>query len=144
MAAGEDVGKNVGEEDPGGDLGMQPAEWFDEPESSSHDLRANPHPTPGWEEEERSKPLGLVITAALLFVLFAAAVLFNGHGSFGPEGRPSFSGPNRKALGDFLYSTEAAVSCPLSSVDSATGSVVGPPLERCPSRDGGDASHPHY
>ncbi|MGA8614628.1 MAG: hypothetical protein WB760_23745 [Xanthobacteraceae bacterium] len=140
MAVGDDVGEKVDEDDPGGDPGREPAEWYDEPESSGRD----PRPTPAWEDDERSRPLGLVITAALLFVLFAAAMLFNGHGSIGPAGRPSLLGPNRKALGDILYSMRVAAPCPLSSVDNATGSVAGSPPERCPSRDGGEASHPHY
>src|SRR5208282_1543093 len=103
MAAGEDVGEGVGKEDPGGGPDAEPVDPY-ELESSSRDLRANPRPPPAWEDDERARPLGMVITAALLFVLLAAAVLFGGRGSFGPGGRPSLSGPGGKALGDILYS----------------------------------------
>jgi hypothetical protein len=138
MAAGDDVGKNEGEEDPGSDPGSELVDWY-EPEQSGRDMR----PPPAWDDDERARPLGLVITAALLFVLVAAAVLFGGRGSFGPGGRPSFSGAGGKALGDILYSMQMVVSCPHSSFDGATGSVAGSPPQRCPSRDDGEASHPH-
>jgi hypothetical protein len=142
MAAGEDVGEGVGKEDPGGGPDTEPVDRY-EPGSSGRDPHANARPPPAWVDDERARPLGMVITAALLFVLLAAAVLFGGRGSFGPGGRPSLSGPGGKALGDILYSMNEDVSCPVSSFDSATGSVAGRPLGRCSSRDGGEASHPH-
>ena len=135
MAADEEVGKELGGKDPGGkDLGrndLEPGDRY-EPESSGRNPRANPRLPSAWEDEERAKPLGLVITAALLFVLVAAAVLFGGHGSIGPAGRPSISGPDGKALGDFLYSMNEDASCPRASFDSATGSVAGAPAAALP------------
>jgi hypothetical protein len=138
MAADEDERKGLG----GNDAGSKPVDRY-EPEPSCRDPRTNPRPPPAWEDDDRARPLGLVITAALLFVLFAAAVLFGGHGSFGPAGPPRISGPDGKALGDILYSMQAAASCPPSSFDNVTGSVAGGAMERCPSRDSGEASHPH-
>ncbi len=141
MAADEEVGEHLGEnlggDDPGPALG-NPCE----PDSSGLDPRANLRPTSEWEDEERARPLGFVITAALLFVLVAAAVLFGGRSSFGPAGPPSIMGPGGKALGEILYSLELTVSCPLGSFD-ATGSVAGHPPERCRSGDDGKTSHPH-
>jgi hypothetical protein len=141
MAADEEVGEHLGEnlggDDPGRALGVRY-----EPESSGPDPRANPRPTWAWEDAERARPLGLVITAALLFVLVAAAVLFGGRSSFGPAGPPSIMGPGGKALGEILYSLELTVSCPLASSD-ATGSVAGRPPERCPTGDRSESSHPH-
>src|SRR5580700_3914608 len=142
MTTGEDVGEGVGKEDPGSSPGPEPVDRY-EPEPSVRDPRAHARPPPTWEDDERARPLGMVITAALLFVLFAAAVLFGGRSSFGPGGRPSLSGPGGKALGDILYSLKVDASCGVSSFDGATGSVAGRPPERCPSRDGGEASHPH-
>jgi hypothetical protein len=141
MAAGEKVGKHLGENLGGDDPGPEHGDRR-EPESSGCDSRANPRPTLAWEDDERARPLGLVITAALLFVLVAAAVLFGGRSSFGPAGRPSIMGPGGKALGEILYSLELSVSCPLASFD-ATGSVAGRPTERCPSGDRSESSHPH-
>jgi hypothetical protein len=141
MAAEEEVGNELDAKDLGGN-NLKPGDGYDS-ESSGRNARENPLLSSAWEDEEHAKPLGLVITAALLFVLFAAAVLFGGHGTIGPAGRPSISGPDGKALGDFLYSMREDPSCPSKSFDSATGSVGGLPAERCPSRDGGEASHPH-
>jgi hypothetical protein len=140
MAADEEVGtelggkdlgdkdladKDLGQKDLGGnDSGTEPGDRY-EPESSGRNARANPRLASAWEDAEQAKPLGLVITAALLFVLFAAAVLFGGHGTISPAGRPSISGPDGKALGDFLYSMREGASCPGASFDNATGSVAG-------------------
>ena len=140
MAADEEVGENLGE-DSGDDPGPESGDRH-ESESSGRDPRADPRPLPAWDDDERAKPLGFLITAALLFVLVAAAVLFGGRSSFGPGGRPSIMGPGGKALGEILYSLELSISCPPASSD-ATGSVIGGPLQRCPNRDDGDASHPH-
>jgi hypothetical protein len=137
MAADEEVGEESGDADPD----LEPGERH-EPEPSGRDLRASPRPTSAWEDDERARPLGFVITAALLFVLVAAAVLFGGRSSFGPGGRPSIMGPGGKALGEILYSLELSISCPLASSD-ATGSVAARPPQRCPSRDDGEAGHPH-
>jgi hypothetical protein len=141
MAADEEVGEHLGEDSGDDDPSLEPGDR-QEPESSGRNLRASPRPRPAWEDDERAKPLGFVITAALLFVLVAAAVLFGGRGSFGPAGRPSIMGPGGKALGEILYSLELSVSCPLVPFD-ATGSVAGHPPERCPSGDDGKTSHPH-
>jgi hypothetical protein len=138
MAADEEERKGLG----GNAAGSKPVDRY-EPEHSRRDPRTDPRPPPAWEDDDRARPLGLVITAALLFVLFAAAVLFGGHGSFGTAGQPRISGPDGKALGDILYSMQPAASCPPSSFDNATGSVAGRAPEHCPSRDSGEASHPH-
>jgi hypothetical protein len=133
MAADEELGRDLGGNGSGGkDLGRKDLESGDryESESPGRNLRANPRLTSEWEDEEHAKPLGLVITAALLFVLVAAAVLFGGRGSIGPVGRPSISGPDGKALGDFLYSMNEDASCPRASFDNATGSVAARPLPR--------------
>jgi hypothetical protein len=139
MAADEEVGEHLGENLGGDDPGRTLGDRY-EPESSGPDPRATPRPA--WEDAERARPLGLVITAALLFVLVAAAVLFGGRSSFGPAGPPSIIGPGGKALGEILYSLELTVSCPLASSD-ATGSVAGRPPERCPTGDRSESSHPH-
>jgi hypothetical protein len=136
MGADEEVGKHLSDDEPG----LEPGDRH-QPESSGRDLHMNPRPTSVWEDEERARPLGFVITAALLFVLVAAAVLFGGRSSFGPAGRPSIMGPGGKTLGEILYSLELSISCPVASSD-ATGSVTEGP-RRCPSRDDGEASHPH-
>jgi hypothetical protein len=141
MAADEEVGNELGAKDLGAN-NLEPGDGH-ESESSGHNARENPLLSSAWEDEERAKPLGLVITAALLFVLFAATVLFGGHSTIGPAGRPSISGPDGKALGDFLYTMREDPSCPSTSFDTATGSVGGFPAERCPSHNGGEASHPH-
>jgi hypothetical protein len=138
MAGDEEAGEHLSDDQPG----PEPGDRY-EPESPGGDPPANPRRLPAWDEDERARPLGLVITAALLFVLVAAAVLFGGRGSFGPGGRPSLIGPDGKALGDILYSLQTDASCSPSSVDNATGSLAGHPSERCPSRDSSEASHPH-
>jgi hypothetical protein len=143
MAACEHVGEGVGEEDPGSDPETEPGDRH-EPQPSARDSRANPRPLPTWDDDDRAKPLGLVITAALLFVLVAAAVLFGGHGTMGPTVRPAISGPDKKPLGDYLYGAQEAALCASAVFDDATGSVAGFLAQHCPSRDGGEASHPHY
>jgi hypothetical protein len=90
MAAEEEVGneldaKDLSAKDSGGN-NLKPGDGYG-PESTGRNARENPLLSSAWEDEERAKPLGLVITAALLFVLFAAAVLFGGHGTIGPAGQ---------------------------------------------------------
>jgi hypothetical protein len=141
MAADEEVGNELDAKDLSGN-NLEPGDRY-ESDSTDRNADANPRLSSPWEDEERSKPLGLVITAALLFVLFAAAVLFGGRSTIGPAGRPSISGPDGKTLGDFLYTVQEDASCPNTSFDTATGSVGGLPAEHCPSHDGGVVSHPH-
>ena len=92
--------------------------------------------------DERANPLGLVITAAMLFVLFAASMLFGSRGSIGPVPHHTTSTPDVKAMGNILYGAQEAASCPQTSFDNATGSVT-EPTERCLGRDSDSASHPH-
>jgi hypothetical protein len=85
----------------------------------------------------------LVITAAMLFVLFAAAMLFGTHGTIGSiPHRAGSMAPDAKAMGNLLYGAQDAVSCPQMSFDNATGSITGS-AERCLGRGGDAAGHPH-
>jgi len=133
---GDDLGENVGR-----DLAREPEHSDGEPEGGAADGRVRVSPALQREEDERANSLGLVITAAMLFVLFAAAMLFGSHGTIGSM-RHSSSPPGAKAMGNLLYGGQGASSCPQISFDSATGSVPGP-TERCLARDGDAAGHPH-
>jgi hypothetical protein len=92
------------------------------------------------EEDERANSLGLVITAAMLFVLFAAAMMFGTHGTIGPM-RHSTAMPDAKAMGNLLYGAQQATSCPKMPSGSATGSIPGVDA-RCLGRDGDPAGRP--
>jgi hypothetical protein len=92
------------------------------------------------EEDERANSLGLVITAAMLFVLFAAAMMFGTHGTIGPM-RHSTATPDAKVMGHLLYGAQEATSCPKMPFGSATGSIPGVEA-RCLGRGGNPAGHP--
>jgi hypothetical protein len=95
------------------------------------------------EEGEGTNPLGLVITAAMLFVLFAAAMLFGTHGTIGSiPHRASSTTPGTKTMGNLLYGAQGTASCTQMSSDSATGSIARS-SGRCLGRDGDTAGHPH-
>jgi hypothetical protein len=135
-ALGDDLGENVGR-----DLASEPERRDGKPEGAGADGRIRVSPALQREEDERANSLGLVITAAMLFVLFAAAMLFGSHGTIGSM-RHSSSAPGAKAMGNLLYGARGAASCPQMSFDIATGSITGP-SERCSGRDGDAAGHPH-
>jgi len=138
---GDDLGENVGRDLAREDLAREPEHRDGKPEGAGADGRVRVSPALQREEDERANSLGLVITAAMLFVLFAAAMLFGSHGSVGSM-RHSSSTPGAKAMGNLLYGAQGAVSCPQMSFDIATGSIAGP-SERCLGRNGDPASHPH-
>ena len=134
---GGDLGENVGR-----DLAREPEHSDGEPEGGAADGRVRVSPALQREEDERANSLGLVITAAMLFVLFAAAMLFGTHGTVGSIPRHSTLTPGAKAMGNLLYGAQEAASCPPMSFDNATVSVPGP-TERCSGRDSDAAGHPH-
>jgi hypothetical protein len=148
MAAGECLGDGLGgnfgdelSENVGRDLTREPQQRDGESEGTGADAGERLPFTALREEEERANWLGLVITAAMLFVLFAAAVLFGSHGTIGSM-RHSGSTPDAKAMGNLLYGAQEAASCPQLSFDDATGPVAGS-TERCTGRDSVAAGHPH-
>ena len=137
---GDGLGDNLGEK-VGRDLAREPEHRDGKPERAGADAPVKSSFTRLGEEDERANSLGLVITAAMLFVLFAAAMLFGTHGTVGSIPRHS-TVPNAKAMGNLLYGAQEAASCPQMSLDNATGSVLGP-TERCLGRDSDAAGHPH-
>ena len=134
---GDDLGENVGR-----DLAREPEHSDGEPVGTVSDGRVRVSPALQREEDERANSLGLVITAAMLFVLFAAAMLFGTHGTIGSIPRHSTSTPGAKAMGNLLYGAREAASCPQMSFDNATGSVPGP-TERCSGRDSDAVGRPN-
>jgi hypothetical protein len=131
------LGKNVGR-----DLAKEPERRdgsFDEAGAYARERLSS---TLQREEDERANSLGLVITAAMLFVLFAAAMLFGSHGTIGSLPPHGSSAPDAKAMGNLLYGAQDVASCPQMSFDSETGSITGP-AERCLRRDSNAAGHPH-
>jgi hypothetical protein len=137
--SGDDLGENVGR-----DLTREPEHRVGNPEDAGAGDRARLSSSLQREEDERANVLGLVITAAMLFVLFAAAMLFGSHGTIGSIPRHATSAaptPDAKAMGNLLYGAQGAASCPQMSFDRANGSAPGP-KERC-FGDDGSASHPH-
>jgi len=130
----------------GRDLAREPAREPDDrdgkPKRADPNARAKPSFTPVREEDERANTLGLVITAAMLFVLFAAAMLFGNHGTIGSIPRQGGSMPDAKAMGNLLYGAQETASCAQMSLDAATGSIA-MPAEPCSGGDRGRSSHPH-
>ena len=141
---GDNLDENVGRDLAREDLAREPERLDGKPEGADADARARLPSTTSREDDERANSLGLVITAAMLFVLFAAATLFGSHGTIGSIPRPATStpAPDGKAMGNFLYGARGAAACPQMSFDNATGSVTGP-TERCLGRAVGAARHPH-
>jgi hypothetical protein len=133
---GDKSGENVGR-----DLTREPEHRDGEPKGAGADGRIRVSPALQREEDEHANSLGLVITAAMLFVLFAAAMLFGSHGTIGSI-RHSSSMPDAKAMGNLLYGARQAANCPQMSFDSATGTITGS-TERCAGRDSDAAGHPH-
>jgi hypothetical protein len=131
---GDDLGQNVGR-----NLLSEPEHRDGKPGA---DGRMRVSPALQREEDERANSLGLVITAAMLFVLFAAAMLFGTHGTIGPM-RHSTATPDAKAMGNLLYGAQEATPCPQMSFGSATGSVPGA-KERCSGGDSDPAGHPQH
>jgi hypothetical protein len=142
--SGGDLGENVGRDLAREDLAKEPEHRGGNREGAGADGRVRVSPALQREEDERANSLGLVITAAMLFVLFAAAMLFGSHGTIGsiPRHGSTTSTPDAKAMGDLLYGAQNASSCAQMSFDNATGSVNGS-VERCLGRDSDAASHPH-
>jgi len=133
---GEKVGRDLAREP-----AREPEHRDGKPERAGADAPVRLSFTPLREEDEHANSLGLVITAAMLFVLFAAAMLFGSHGTVGSM-RHSTSTPDAKAMGNLLYGAQELASCPQTPLGGATGSVPGV-KERCLSRDSEAASHPH-
>jgi hypothetical protein len=147
MAAGKCLGDDLGGdlddnlgENLGRDLAKEPGHRDGDPEGAGADARARLPFTR--EEDERANWLGLVITAAMLFVLFAAAMLFGSQGTIGSIPHRATSTPDAKVMGNLLYGAQEAASCPQMSFDNATGSVTGS-TEPCLGRDSDAAGHPH-
>jgi hypothetical protein len=139
---GDDLGGYL-DENVGRDLAREPEHRDGTPERAGADARERLPVTPRREEDERANPLGLVITAAMLFVLFAAAMLFGTHGTIGSiPHRASSTTPGAKTMGNLLYGAQGVASCPQMSFDNATGSIA-KSTERCLGRDGDAAGHPH-
>jgi hypothetical protein len=136
---GDDLGENVGR-----DLAREPEHRDGNPEGAGADGRLRVSPALQREEDDRANSLGLVITAAMLFVLFAAAMLFGSHGTVGsiPRHGTSTPMPDANAMGNLLYGAQESASCPQLSFNNATGSVPGP-KERCFGRGSDAAGHPH-
>jgi hypothetical protein len=131
---GEDVGRN---------LAKEPDDRDGRQDGAGPNARARVPFSPIREEDERANALGLVITAAMLFVLFAAAMLFGNHGAIGSiPPRHGVSMPDAKAMGHLVYGAQETPSCAQMFFDDATGSVA-MPAELCSARNGGAASHPH-
>jgi hypothetical protein len=126
----------------GRDLTREPQHRDGDPRGAGTDDRVTLSSNLQREEDERANALGLVITAAMLFVLFAAAMLFGSHGTIGSNPRPAGLAPDAKAMSNLLYGARQASSCPQMSFDYATGTVT-EPAERCLGRDGDAAGHPH-
>ena len=127
----------------GRDLTREPEHRDGNAQSAGSGDRAPLHLSPLREEDERANTLGLVITAAMLFVLFAAAMLFGSHGTIGPMPPHGtlVPTPDAKAMGNLLYGAQKAASCPQASFDSATGSITGV-TEGCLVQDRDAASLP--
>jgi hypothetical protein len=139
---GRRLRRRLGPERVGRDLLREPEHRDGKPDGPGADGRMRVSPALQREEDERANSLGLVITAAMLFVLFAAAMLFGTHGTIGPM-RHSTATPDAKAMGNLLYGAQEATPCPQMSFGSATGSVPGA-KEPCLGGDSDPAGHPQH
>jgi hypothetical protein len=132
---GDYLGENVSS-----DLARQPEHRDGDREAAGAGDRMRLSPLR--EEEGQANTLGLVITAAMLFVLFAAAMLFGSRGTIGSMPHPTISTPDAKAMGNLMYGMRRVAPCPQTSFGNATGSVPGP-AERCFGSEDDAAGHPH-
>lgn len=121
MGAGDNVGESVDR-----DLAGKSQDRDREPDGAGG-ARGGFASASQREEDARANSLGLVITAAMLFVLFAAAMLFGSRGSIGSLPHHMGSTPDAKTMGNLLYGMHTVAPCPQTSFDKATGSLPGPP-----------------
>jgi hypothetical protein len=74
----------------------------------------------------------MVIVVSLLFVLFAAALLFGGRAAIGPLLRHAFAAPDSLDAGAVVYAMPDGTYCRQMSFDNATAAITGGGLVRCP------------
>ena len=79
--------------------------------------------------DERVNSLAFAVTAALLFVLVASAVMFGGHAALAPL-LPRASDADR--TGSILYAMPDGVLCRRMAFDNGTAEVTSVAVEPCP------------
>jgi hypothetical protein len=129
MNPGENAGKDA-DEHPGTVPGEGTVDRYAEPKPFRPDAHPAVPPLPMREEDESANSLGLLITGALLFVLFTAALLFGGPGAIGPILHDAISSPGAKVMGNILYTIQDE-PCPRMVFDEASTDATGGPETRC-------------
>lgn len=81
--------------------------------------------------DERVNTLAFAVTAALLFVLIAGAVMFGGHAAIAPllQGNGA---SDADRTGSIVYAMPDGVFCRRMAFDNSTGDVTNVAVERCP------------
>lgn len=92
-------------------------------------------------DEERANSIGIAIVTSLLFVLFAAALLFGGHAAIAPLLHRAEAGAASSAAsqdnGTMVYAMPDQEFCRQMLFDNATGTISEGTLVRCPGAPGG-------
>jgi len=120
----------------GKDAATETIDWYVEADRASRDGRGS-ESSRARRDEERANSLGFIITASLLFVLFAAAIMFGGHAALGPLLRHAIATRDANGMGDVVYTMPDGVFCRHMAFDNATGEVIERAIEPCPDHIGG-------
>lgn len=119
----------------GKDPGTDTIGWHVEPSGSGRNARVRFSRTR--RSEERANSLGLIVTTSLLFVLFAAAIMFGGHAAIAPLLRHVVTARGAMGRGDIVYAMPDGVFCRHMTFDNATGAVTEGAIEPCAQQMGG-------
>ena len=114
----------------GKDGSSDTVDWYVEPNGPGRDARGR---RSVWArpDDERANSLGLIVTTSLLFVLFAAAVMFGGHAAIAPLMRRAVTARAADGKGDIVYAMPDGVFCRHMSFDNATGAVIEGAIAPC-------------
>ena len=118
------------------DAGAETIDWYVETDHAEAGAGARDS-SRARRDEERANSIGIAIITSLIFVLFAAALLFGGHAAIGPLLRHAIALRDAKGIGDVVYTMPDGVFCRHRSFDNATAEVTEGAIGRCPSRIGG-------
>jgi hypothetical protein len=120
----------------GKDAATETVDWYVEAERASPNARGRIS-LRAQRDEQRANSLALIIATAILFVLFAAAIMFGGRAAIGPLLSRAIDSRDVNGTGDIVYAMPDGVFCRHMSFDNATGEVTEGAIAQCPDRIGG-------
>lgn len=114
----------------GKDAGSGTFDWYVEADRAAADSGRHVH-LRSRRDEDRAHSLGLIVTTTLLFVLFAAAIMFGGHAAIAPLLNRASAARDANGKGDIVYTMPDGVFCRHLSFDNVTGEVTEGAIEPC-------------